>query len=267
MVRRHRELWYALAAIVAVTAVYQRATWRAGALPPASQLLGHGIGIVGFVLMLMTETLYTLRKQSSSARWGSMAGWLRFHMFTGMVGPYMVLLHPAAEFRGLAAVVTLLTVIVVISGLVGRYIYTAVPRTSDGLELQVSVLEHELAQAGMALAGPTAHDPGEVARAPQAATGFASSEVVLGRAWQDMWARWQDWRTTRRLDATPRRKARQRRALVRRRQALQRQLDTLASARSMLAVWRAMHVPLAMVLFVTALVHIGGAIYYATLLR
>ena len=188
-------------------------------------------------------------------------------MFTGLVGPYMVLLHPAAEFRGLAAVVTLLTVIVVISGLVGRYIYTAVPRTSDGLELQVSVLEHELAQAGMALAGPTAHDPGEVARAPQAATGFASSEVVLGRAWQDMWARWQDWRTTRRLDAAPRQQARERRALVRRRQALQRQLDTLATARRMLAVWRAMHVPLAMVLFVTALVHIGGAIYYATLFR
>ena len=82
-----------------------------------------------------------------------------------------------------------------------------------------------------------------------------------------MWARWQDWRTTRRLDAAARQKARERRAWVRRRQALRRQLDTLATARRMLAVWRAMHVPLAMVLFVTAFVHIGGAIYYATLLR
>jgi len=88
--------------------------------------------IIGFILMLMTEILYSWRKRSRSARWGKMSNWLRFHIFTGLVGPYMVLLHTSWKFNGLAGIVLLLTVIIVLSGIVGRYIFTAIPRTADG---------------------------------------------------------------------------------------------------------------------------------------
>jgi hypothetical protein len=98
-------------------------------------LFGHGIGIIGFFLMLMTETLYTLRKRSRSTRWGRMSTWLQFHIFTGLVGPYMVLLHSSWKFNGLAGMVLLLTVIIVASGFLGRYIYTSVPRNVDGIEI------------------------------------------------------------------------------------------------------------------------------------
>jgi cytochrome b561 len=128
--RRAPELWYALIAIVAVTALYAFAYVQASALPRASSLIGHGIGIVGFILMLATATLYSLRKLRSDARWGTTAIWLKGHMVMGLVGPYMVLLHTAMKFNGLAGVAMLLTVVVVVSGLVGRYIYTRVPRTS-----------------------------------------------------------------------------------------------------------------------------------------
>ena len=126
------ELAYALAAIVAVTALYGVAYSQASAFPTASSLIGHGIGIAGFVLMLMTATLYSLRKLRADARWGSTAGWLKFHMVTGLVGPYMVLLHTAMRFNGLAGLAMLLTVVVAASGLVGRYLYTRVPRTAEG---------------------------------------------------------------------------------------------------------------------------------------
>ena len=129
MFSRNKELWFALVAIVVITAGYVAFTAAAGRLPAASHLLGHGIGILGFVLMLMTETLYTLRKRAKSARWGRVSSWLKFHIFTGLVVSYMVLLHPAMRFRGIAAVLTLLTVVVVVSGVVGRYLYTRVPRT------------------------------------------------------------------------------------------------------------------------------------------
>ncbi len=134
MLRRYRELWYALVAMVALTAAYLVAYRQAGAFPAAYGLVGHGIGVAGFLLMLMTETLYSIRKQLTDARWGSMAGWLRFHMVTGLVGPYLVLLHTSMRFRGLAGLVMLLTLVVAVSGLVGRYLYTAVPRTIDGIE-------------------------------------------------------------------------------------------------------------------------------------
>jgi hypothetical protein len=126
------ELVYALAAIVAVTALYALAYREASRFPVPSSLVGHGIGIVGFALMLITATAYTIRKRRMDARWGSPEAWLRFHMVTGLVGPYMVLLHTAMHFRGLAGVTMVLTVVVVLSGVVGRYLYTALPRVVQG---------------------------------------------------------------------------------------------------------------------------------------
>ena len=97
------------------------------------------LGILGFVLMLMTETLYSLRKRTRSARWGRMSDWLQFHIFTGLIGPFMVFLHTSWKFNGLAGAVTLLTAVVVISGFIGRYIYTRIPRTADGIELDTAL--------------------------------------------------------------------------------------------------------------------------------
>lgn len=175
MFRRNREFWYALAAIAATTALYLVVYLRAGLLPPAFQLFGHGIGVLGFVLLLMTETRYSFRKQSTSARWGSMSSWLRFHMFTGMVGSYMVLLHPAMRFQGLAGVVAVLTLVVVTSGLVGRYIYTAVPRAFDGTALEASDLERQIAHAE-----PERDEPELGAPAQASATATARGPLLQG---------------------------------------------------------------------------------------
>jgi hypothetical protein len=137
------ELAYALAAIVAVTALYGAAYSQASAFPTASSLIGHGIGIAGFILMLMTATLYSLRKLRTDARWGNTAAWLKFHTVTGLVGPYMVLLHTSMRFNGLAGLAMLLTVVVVVSGLVGRYIYTRVPRTAEDLAAEAGDADRE----------------------------------------------------------------------------------------------------------------------------
>ena len=92
---KNRELWLSLLAILLITAIYAFVTWQTRLIPPASGLFGHLIGVIGFLLMLMTEILYSLRKRSRRAYWGPMADWLKFHIFTGIVGPYMVLLHTA----------------------------------------------------------------------------------------------------------------------------------------------------------------------------
>jgi hypothetical protein len=55
--------------------------------------------------------------------------------------------------------------------------------------------------------------------------------------------------------------------LIERRAVLRGQFGRLASARRLLAVWHSIHVPIGIVLFTAAFIHIGAAIYYATLLR
>ncbi len=147
MLRGGRELWAAFIAALIITGIYGAVVVYTRQIPPARELFGHGIGILGFILMLMTETLYSLRKRSRSARWGRMSSWLQFHIFTGLVGPYMVLLHTSWKFNGLAGVTTLFTVVIVISGFVGRYIYTRIPRTSDGLEIESGLSAEALKQA------------------------------------------------------------------------------------------------------------------------
>ena len=126
-----RELWLSLVAVLAITGLYFGVSIRLG-VPEARGLFGHGLGILGFTLMITTEPLYSLRKRATRRVPGRMSDWLQFHIFTGIVGPYMVFLHSAWAYRGLAGIVLLMTAVVVASGFVGRYIYTAVPRTADG---------------------------------------------------------------------------------------------------------------------------------------
>ena len=184
MLRNNRELWWAFFAGILISVIYIGVYLAARKIPAAGELFGHAIGIFGFILMLMTETLYSLRKRTRSASWGRMSSWLQFHIFTGLVGPYMVLLHTSWKFNGLAGVTTLFTIIIVISGFIGRYIFTRIPRTMDGLEIEGTLSEAALRQA-----------------------------------------------------------------------------------RQLMALWHTIHIPIGIVLFISAFVHVGGALYYATLLK
>lgn len=255
-----RELWLAGLTVVLVSLLYAGISGLGG-VPEASGLIGHSLGILGFTLMIATETLYSLRKRAIRRPWGRMSEWLRFHIFTGIVGPYLVLLHSAWNFHGLAGLVMLLTVIVVLSGFTGRYIYTAVPRTADGIMLEAEALQAQLALLDSSL-GADQSGVGQHAAAPESAASW-----ILGRALVDLRDRWQTRRDVRGLDPAARERLEQRAAALRRRHQLERQISSLATARRMLALWHTVHIPIGMALFVAAFAHAAGALYYATLLR
>ena len=290
LIRLDDELVLAGLAILAISLLYLAVTGLLG-VPGASGLFGHSLGILGFALMLATETLYSWRKRSGGARWGRMSSWLKFHIFTGLVGPYLVFLHAAWKFHGLAGITLLMTGIVVISGFFGRYIYTAVPRTAEGAILERAEVERLLAAAeaeltriqgervpaeeprGRTIAviaeGRTAAGlPGEPpARTPRQPGPLAGALLVLGRflfAWRDAWRAWVRQRG---LEPQARLARARVSALVRRRDELERQLATLAAARRLIAAWHTLHVPLGLMMFSAAVLHIGAAIYYATLLK
>jgi xanthosine utilization system XapX-like protein len=227
-VRRYGDLALALVAVIVVTALYATLLATVG-MPRPGSLAGHALGIIGLTLMLMTETLYSLRKRAMRRPWGTMRAWLRFHIVTGIVGGWLVFLHAAGSFQGLAGWLTAMTGVVVASGFIGRYIYTAVPRTADGVMVEAQVLQAQLATLRAELTSQTR----SVGR--QSAVGTAGS-------------------------------ADERVAAARLRQ-LERQVSALRWARRSLATWHTIHIPLGMVLFVTAFVHVAASLYYSTLLR
>ncbi len=259
MAQSNRELWYSFLAILLIGLIYIVFVVLLRAIPPARELFGHTLGILGFLLMLMTEILYTLRKRSKQARWGRMSSWLQFHIFTGLVGPYMVLLHTSWKFNGLAGWVTLLTLVVVASGFIGRYIYTSVPRTMDGVELEADIIEKEITRSQVDI-------DGWLATRPQFTRTLASRIVEEGRV-DSLFGRIAWGLETRRMAPETRQQAQTLLKMSRRRRLLNRQLSSLAFSRRLLAVWHAVHIPIGMALFAAAFIHIGAALYYATFLR
>lgn len=262
--RGKSELFWSVLAMGVITLIYLVYMLFAG-IPEAGSLFGHVLGVTGFLLMLATETLYSIRKRAIHRPWGRMQTWLKFHIFTGIVGPYMVLLHAAWSFKGLAGIVILLTGVVVISGFIGRYIYTSVPRTADGLivaaetiQTKITALEAEL-QLRLNLRHENIPAPSFLA----ATSGPSVMGKRLGGIWQDIF----QMRKTPKLSAKDRAIASEIEIMERRKREMQRQIKSLAIARRALSLWHKIHIPLGMAMFTAALFHIVAAVYFGTLLR
>jgi hypothetical protein len=270
MQQSSRELWLSFIAIILITVIYVFVTILLGEIPGASELFGHSLGILGFILMVLTETLYTLRKRSRTARWGKMSSWLQLHIFTGLVGPYMVLLHSSWKFNGLAGLVMLLTIVIVVSGFMGRYIYTAVPRNADGIEIEAGDLEQQIRQIDSELQGWLASKPelyGQLSRQVASVGVSSGNRLIFGRAFDEWNSRVRWWMASSKMDKEARKQARQLNDLLKRSRRLRRQLASMAMTRRLLGLWHVVHVPVGVVLFTAAFIHILAAIYFATLLR
>lgn len=249
---RHSELFVAALIVAGVTAAYVAYSALAG-VPAAGTLVGHLMGVVGFTLMLLTETLYSLRKRAMKRPRGSMRTWLQIHIVMGIVGPYLVLLHSAWTFNGLAGALTVMTALVAGSGFIGRYIYTAVPRTADGVIIEAQELSAQLT----ALREAAATDA--VAMAAPAAGGGASATMLAAEAGAAA-------TMTATLPVSPDAR-REHRALEGRIRQLERQISALRWERRVLATWHAIHIPMGMAMFVVGFTHVAAALYYSTLLR
>jgi hypothetical protein len=73
-------------------------------------------------------------------RIGFLKHWLEIHIFLCSVGPILVLYHTTFKFGGIVAVSFWSMIAVVISGVIGRFIYIQIPRTIQGQEYSMDEL-------------------------------------------------------------------------------------------------------------------------------
>jgi ABC-type transport system involved in cytochrome bd biosynthesis fused ATPase/permease subunit len=102
----------------------------------------HYLGIIGSVLML-SGVIYSIKKRWQKL-WGSTPFWLKHHEFVSAGGAILVVVHAEGSFDGLAGISIILMVIITISGFLGHYIYTRIPRNSMGKEKKLVELRTEL---------------------------------------------------------------------------------------------------------------------------
>jgi len=103
-----------------------------------SGIIGHGLGILGTLMMIVGVAVYMIRKRTRKLfQFGYLKNWLEFHIFLCTLGPIFILFHTAFKFGGIVAVSFWSMVAVVASGVIGRFIYIQIPRSIQGQELDL----------------------------------------------------------------------------------------------------------------------------------
>lgn len=98
--------------------------------------VGYWLGIVGAGVMLMLLA-YPLRKRFRIFHGlGRVGNWFRLHMIMGIVGPTLVILHTNFKLGSLNSRLALLTMLIVVaSGIAGRYLYAKIHKGLYGKQI------------------------------------------------------------------------------------------------------------------------------------
>jgi len=105
---------------------------------------GYILGIVGGSLMLIL-LLYPLSKRVALlTRWIPVRYWFGIHMLFGILGPTMILFHSNFHLGSLNSSIALFSMLLVaLSGLVGRYIYTHIHHGLYGKSVTLKELKQD----------------------------------------------------------------------------------------------------------------------------
>ncbi len=108
-------------------------------------------GVTGTGLMIIAA-IYPIFRRIKLFRWlASNTMWFDFHLMAGCIGPMLVGLHTAMQLDSWVSAAFWSMVITVISGFLGRYLYTQVPELSSGVELEELDNERAFQQARLHL--------------------------------------------------------------------------------------------------------------------
>jgi hypothetical protein len=229
--------------------------------------LGYWLGLVGGVMMLLAF-FYTAFKYVSKLRTRAvMKHWLTIHIFFGLAGPILVMVHSTFHFGSLnGGVAFFAMVLVVVSGIMGRYLYSKTHYGLGGRKARVKDLQVMLKLAGHKIKSD---------RMDRFTASVLTQKQTLGNAFWELFtfgwrSRWLYFRMTETMRVHLHRLARQngwdRRMVRQKRQEFKLQLrlyiETLRKValfrvyERFFAFWRNAHVPLLYLLLMSGVVHV-----------
>ncbi len=103
--------------------------------------IGLKLGFLGLGMFLVIF-LYPLRKKWPwLGRQGLARHWLDFHVLLGLTAPFVIALHSSFKFRGFAGMAFWIMLAVSLSGVIGRYLYSQIPRRVNAAEISMKELQ------------------------------------------------------------------------------------------------------------------------------
>lgn len=106
-----------------------------------SGTIGIRLGMLG-VFMFFLIYLYPLRKKWGwLGRQGNSRHWLDFHIVLGTTAPIIIAFHSSFKFGNIAGMAFWSMLMVTLSGFVGRYLYSQIPRSLNAAELSMKEIQ------------------------------------------------------------------------------------------------------------------------------
>lgn len=233
-----------------------------------SGFFGHGLGIIGTLLIFIGVVMYIARKRYLFlGRFGRLKYWLEFHIFLCSVGPVMVLFHTAFKFGGIVSIAFWSMVAVVASGVIGRFIYIQIPRSIEGEELSLGEIKELKINIENILKNNYSLDEKSYYTVLQAINstnhqpegGFFSS--MVNKFFEDRKA----VRKIKKLlkqNGLKRRDKRHVLRLVKNEIQLNNRIQRLQTMQQLFKYWHVAHLPFALIMLIIVLLHIGVTIAF-----
>ncbi len=233
------------------------------ALLKPSGSVGHGLGIIGTLCILIGVSSYMTRKRWRALRSvGILKHWLEFHIFLCAIGPVMILFHTAFKFGGIVSVSFWSMVGVVISGIIGRFIYIQIPRTIHGRELSLQEVRGMKVNIGNVLKQTYNLPDDKVVTILDSVEQEASD--VKGSFFSRQIRKWiHDRRTLHRLKTVilstgmTRIEAKTLLRLVKNEMTLNQKIDRLQTMQKLFRYWHVAHLPFALIMLIIMIVHVA----------
>ena len=221
--------------------------------------IGYGYGVAG-TFLIFTNLLYLARRRLAKWNMGSVKTWLDVHVFTGLAGALFISFHSTFKARStMAQVTTLSLLLVVITGLVGRFLYALIPRGADidfedamselsmvapkeAEAIQQGIKEYEVRHAGRIALFKLPDFLSQLRRSTKDQSELIRLTVENSLLYQ------QDPRSLGELSA--------------RLQAGTKRKNRALAAGAVLRSWRSLHLFFAILMLLTVVFHIGAAWYY-----
>lgn len=239
-----------------------------------SGYIGQSAGVAALAIFVFLW-LYPLRKKF---RWlaftGSVGRWLDVHITAALTLPLLLAIHAGWRFGGLIGLGFDAMMIVVASGVVGRYLYVRIPRSKSGVELTRDEVQSQRRSLLEEIARRTRLDVETVARTlglaaagdpRQARPGAGTALIAMLRADFDRWRAVRELRSRWRVQARVNRSL-DRNALnevvklARKEMSLEQQVRMLEATHRVFRYWHVAHRPIAMTALVAVVVHVAVAV-------
>jgi hypothetical protein len=223
--------------------------------------VGHRLGSVGSTMMVLM-LLYSVRKRVPGLRRaGPLSRWLDGHIYLGVFGPLLVVLHSAFKVQGLVALSFWSMVLVASSGALGRYLYLQIPRTRAGEELALAELERHDRELGESLRsrfGLTQQQLARLDAVPVVSAGVLAG--LVGLVVDDIRLRSAVRRFAADCRSVPRDVFREFERVVRQKAYVRRRIVVWNRVHELFHYWHVLHKPFAVVMYLFMLVHVAVAL-------